>query len=211
MKYPLEVLPFIAWERLVRHFSIAIGSLILKGKLRALGCTFGRKLRADGRVVVSVPRLGAIRLGERVRFNSRFGSNLVGLSQPVVLQCLGEGRIEIGDHSGMSGAVLSSRAAIVIGKRVKLGGNVRIYDHDYHALDYTKRGTSEEASCVASRPVRIGDDVLVGVNAIILKGITVGDRAIIGAGTVVSRDIPAGEIWAGNPAVCVRPAPQPPA
>lgn len=40
----------------------------------------------------------------------------------------------------------------------------------------------------------------IGANATILAGITIGENALIGAGTVVTKDVPANEIWVGNPA-----------
>lgn len=52
----------------------------------------------------------------------------------------------------------------------------------------------------------VGDGVKVGVNASILPFVTVGDGARVGAGAVVTRDVPAGEVWAGNPARCIRAA-----
>ena len=57
-----------------------------------------------------------------------------------VFNCLGAHEpdlyvIEIGNDSGGSGVVISSRSRIAIGEYVKLGGNVRIYDHDFHSLD----------------------------------------------------------------------------
>lgn len=48
--------------------------------------------------------------------------------------------------------------------------------------------------------ITIGDNVFIGMNAIIAKPLTIGDGAIIGAGSVVTKNIPANEIWAGNPA-----------
>ena len=51
---------------------------------------------------------------------------------------------------------------------------------------------------------KIGADVWIGVNAIIKSGVTIGDGAVIGAGSVVTKDIPAYEIWAGNPAHKIR-------
>lgn len=178
----------------------------LKFILRWLGCRYGQGLIADGKVVVRVRRSGAITLGDNVTLNSRFLSNLVGLTNPTVLCCIREGRISIGDNSGCSGAVFSSRSSITIGKNVNIGGNVRIYDHDFHALDHVaRRDTKENMAKCKTTPIVIGDDVFVGANSIILKGVTIGDRCIIGAGSVVTlRDVPADSLVAGNPARIIR-------
>jgi len=48
----------------------------------------------------------------------------------------------------------------------------------------------------------------VGANATILGGITIGESAMIGAGSVITRDVPAGELWVGNPARPCGPAPR---
>lgn len=53
-------------------------------------------------------------------------------------------------------------------------------------------------------PVSIGERAFVGGHSILLKGVTVGPESVIGAGSVVTRSVPAGEIWAGNPASRVR-------
>ena len=50
----------------------------------------------------------------------------------------------------------------------------------------------------------IGDDVLIGMNCLILKGVTIGDRSVIGAGSVVTQSIPADVIAAGNPAKVIK-------
>lgn len=44
----------------------------------------------------------------------------------------------------------------------------------------------------------------VGANATILAGTTIGENAMVGAGSVVTKDVPAGEVWAGNPARFLR-------
>ncbi|MCI7437098.1 MAG: N-acetyltransferase [Spirochaetia bacterium] len=44
----------------------------------------------------------------------------------------------------------------------------------------------------------------IGANATIICGITIGEGAMIGAGSVVTKDVPAGEIWVGNPAKFLR-------
>ena len=50
----------------------------------------------------------------------------------------------------------------------------------------------------------IGNDVWIGSKCLIKGGVTIGDGAIIGMGSVVTHDVPPYEIWAGNPAKCIR-------
>ena len=173
-------------------------------KLHGAACV-GRGLQARGRIHVFTRRKNSIEIGDHVAIISRFRSNPVGLTNPCVLDTWMGGKIKIGNHVGMSGVVLSSRSSITIGDHTLLGGNVRIFDHNYHSLDWEKRRNGLlDRQDVRTAPVVIGDDVFVGTNAMILKGVTIGDRAVIAAGSVVSKDIPAGEIWGGNPAVRLR-------
>ncbi len=87
-----------------------------------------------------------------------------------------------------------------------VGGNVRIFDHDFHSLDFRHRrkggGDSEH---IKSAAVIIEDDVFIGANAIILKGVHIGARSVVGAGSVVtSKDIPPDSLIIGNPARIVK-------
>jgi acetyltransferase-like isoleucine patch superfamily enzyme len=205
-KYDFPIHLFVGWTIVCVKASTLFHTAMTKFKLKALGCPVGKGFKIDGKLWIWAQKKGCIRLGDNVKINSRFGSNLVGLINPAVFQCLDGGTITIGNNSGLSSPVLSSRSSITIGERTLIGGNVRIFDHDYHSLDYTKRCGKETAGDVKTRPVSIGNNVFIGTNAIILKGVTIGSRAIIGAGSVVSCDVPADEIWAGNPARCVRGA-----
>lgn len=196
---PLHLL--VIWTRLAGLLSLAWWTSRVVLVLRFSGCRAGAGFRADGRTLVRMARRGSVRIGSGVRLVSRPGANPVGLAGPTILHCIGEGRIEIGDCSGLSSAVLSARTAIIVGRNVKIGGNARIFDHDFHALDWgARRERRTDESACATSPVRIGDDVFIGTSALILKGVTIGDRAIVGAGAVVTRDVPADEMWAGNPA-----------
>ncbi len=191
----------ILWQRLC----ISVCSPLVRFQLWLAGCPCGKPFRADGLPLIYTTRRGQISIGRHCRINSRFGSNLVGRSCRTILHASRGGQITFGDYSGCSFAIIASRASITIGRHVKIGGNVRIYDHDYHAVDYMQRRdyrTDQENEQKA--PVVIGDDVFIGVNALILKGVTIGDRAIIGAGSVVAKDVPADEVWAGNPARFVK-------
>jgi acetyltransferase-like isoleucine patch superfamily enzyme len=93
-----------------------------------------------------------------------------------------------------------------VGDRVNIGGNVRIFDHDYHPLDHlVRRNSAQDPAEIKSHPVVIGDDVFIGTNAIILKGVHIGDRSVIGACAVVAlKNIPPDSLVAGNPARVLR-------
>ncbi len=200
----LPALLEIAFGRLCLLFWTAIARLTFV----IYGVRCGHGLRVDGRIHVRCQRRGSIVLGNNVSIYSRFGANLVGLTNRTVLQTTDQGRLSIGDGTGLSGAVLSARTSITIGRHVNIGGNTRIFDHDWHSLQHQdRRDRRRDAAACATRPVVVGDDVLIGTNAIILKGVNIGDRCVIGAGSVVTlRDIPADSIAAGNPARVIRSA-----
>ena len=205
-KYDFPAHLFALFDIVMGYVSTFLWTIQARLLLRTLGCPYGRHLRVDGHVIIRAPRRGAIRLGANVFIKSRGGANLVGRTNPTIFHCMGDGCISFGDNSGCSFAVLSSRSSIRIGHHVKIGGNARIYDHDYHALDYLARrdAASDIADC-KTVPVVIGDDVLIGANAIILKGVTIEDRSVVGAGAVVSlKEIPPDSLVAGNPARVVR-------
>ena len=167
----------------------------------------GKGLKTSGPCLFRMNQARSIRIGNQVNFIADHRSNRVGLSNPVILETWDDGEIEIGDFSGGSSVVVSSRSKVTIGRNVNMGGNVRIFDHDFHSLDYNQRQIPIiDQAQVVSQPVIIGNDVLLGTNATILKGVTIGNRAIIGAGSVVSKNIPADEIWAGNPARYIKGA-----
>jgi acetyltransferase-like isoleucine patch superfamily enzyme len=120
------------------------------------------------------------------------------------------GSIGIGDDSVLVGPVFMCAGRIQLGRRVVLSYGVTIADSDFHPLDPAERrldaianapfGDRSRRPKIITQPVIIGDDVWVGIGAIILKGVTIGQGARIGAGAVVSRDVPAGTEVEGNPA-----------
>ena len=202
----LRVGIFFGWDLLVALLATTISTLRLKLALRILGCSYGSGLRADGRAVLRVRHTEAITLGKNVILRSRFMSNLAGMTGPTILHCIRSGRISIGNNTGCSGCVISSRSSIKIGDNVNLGVNVRIYDHDFHAMDLAARHNPvRDVEECRTAPVLIGDDVFIGANTIILKGVTIGDRSVVGAGSVVTlREIPPDSLVAGNPARIIR-------
>ncbi|MEM4724426.1 MAG: acyltransferase [Candidatus Hadarchaeum sp.] len=203
-EFPLHLV--VGFDRVRWWISRLASTLRLKLILRTVGCRYGKGLIADGRVIIRVGRKGAIEIGDNVTFRSRFTGNLAGLTNPVVLQCLGEGRISIGNNCGFSGTVISARSTIRIGNFSLFGVNTRIYDHDFHSTDPAKRRLpQEDQKNIKAAAITIGDDVFVGANAIILKGCTIGDRSTIGAGAVLAKMcVPPDSLVVGNPGKIVQ-------
>lgn len=85
-----------------------------------------------------------------------------------------------------------------IGDYAKITRNVTILCHDYSRGVYCNmRGMGNAGE---GRPTLIGNNVFIGMNAIILIGAHIDDNSIIGAGAVVMGNYPAGAVIAGNPA-----------
>ena len=126
------------------------------------------------------------------------------------------GVIEVGDHSYLANASLVCAERIVLGARVMVAGGVTIADSDFHPLAAAQRladtvalspaGDRRRRPAMATRPVIVADDVWIGWNATVLKGVRVGEGSVIAPGAVVVRDVPAGVTVAGNPARVVGPA-----
>ncbi len=143
-----------------------------------------------------------IHIGGNCQFRSSRWSNLVGINRPCIVSTLKDtAAVEIGEDCGFSGTIIGCASRISIGDRVMCGANVTITDTDWHAIDWRDRlaGRTGDAS-----PVAIGDDVWLGMNVIVLKGVEVGSQTVVGAGSIVTRSLPAGVIAAGQPAVVIR-------
>jgi len=98
------------------------------------------------------------------------------------------------------GVTIMAHGGVEIGEWTMISTNVAIItvNHDYSLL-----GKDAWNSHIVA-PVKIGRNVWIGSNAVILPGVTIGDMTIIGAGSVVTKDIPANSIAVGNPARVVR-------
>lgn len=124
---------------------------------------------------------------------------------------LGEkGRMTIGDYCYFTNAVLLCELEVRIGNYVMIGWNATIADTDFHPIVPAQRiadaiacsplGKGKPRPEVLKRPIIIEDDVWIGPNATILKGVRIGTGAFIEAGALVSRDVPPRSRVMGNPA-----------
>lgn len=95
-------------------------------------------------------------------------------------------------------AVIGRRCSIDVSADVKVGPgavlseDVLVLTHNHVRKNIRKKTFS---------PLTIGANVFIGARTIILASCNIiGEDAVIGAGAVVTKDVPAGEVWAGNPA-----------
>jgi acetyltransferase-like isoleucine patch superfamily enzyme len=134
-----------------------------------------------------------------------------------------QGRLEVADSCELNQGVELNPfgGSIRIARRVWLGPYVVIYgqgsvevgeqtlvsmhctilssNHGVPPLGKLIRETADELL-----PTKIGRDVWIGANAVILGGVTIGEGAVVAAGAVVNRDVEAGAVVAGVPARIVR-------
>lgn len=202
MKYTFWLLPFVLLKRLLRYMLLRIvwpvKTLIIK-KIWRIQC--GRNVRFAGSVIVRAYDKHAISIGDNTRFISIATDNVVGLTNPTILCAAAGGKISIGHDSGFSSVVINARERVVIGNYVNIGGNVRIFDNDFHSLDWQDRRPPEKCDNIKRNPVIIDDDVFIGANAIILKGSHIGARSLVSAGSVVfGLNVPPDSLVKGNPA-----------
>lgn len=94
-------------------------------------------------------------------------------------------------------------SSVTIGHNVVISERVAIRDSDNHVVWEQDDQTDKEAKPMTS-PVVIEDHVWIGMNAIILKGVTIGEGSIIAAGSIVNKDVPAHCLVAGVPAKVIK-------
>ena len=175
------------------------------------GVQFGKNMIAYNKVYITGNRKGEIIIGDGFHLTSGDGINPICRN---LRACIHRGSpstvITIGDNVGMSSPCIWIAEKLTIGNHVNIGGNCMILDTDAHQLDYlARRGTrpidpNDTTTTIQTAPVTIEDDVWIGANCIILKGVTIGARSVICAGSVVTKSIPADCIAAGNPCKVIR-------
>lgn len=110
-------------------------------------------------------------------------------------------KLTIGKYSGMTNTTIQCHESITIGNHVNIGASCMIMDSNFHSTNWQDRlDRKKDIENHRNAPVVIGNVVFIGARSIICKGVTIGDHAMIAAGSVVVTDVPANEVWGGNPA-----------
>lgn len=163
------------------------------------------------------------RVGKTVEVSkdcSIIGARLIGrveLAEGVqIYHATVSGPVKIGRHSYLSGPridVIAHLNLISIGSFCSIARGVQIQEYNHKTtglssaflsrrIDPSRGLTPDEIE--SKGPIRIGHDVWVGVNSIIVSGVNIGTGAVIAAGSVVTKDVPPYAVVAGNPARILR-------
>ena len=175
----------VLWDKFWNKF-------VLKRKKVA----FGNDFVIHGKVYIHGTK-DRITIGDNVTINSISSVNPTSGFNHTYLRTEGNGKIVIGNNVGMSHVNITSFNSITIEDNVLIGSGVKIWDTDFHPIEYENRINNENAK---TSPILIKEGAFIGACSIILKGVTIGQHSVIGAGSVVTKNIPDNEVWAGNPA-----------
>jgi len=120
--------------------------------------------------------------------------------------------VRIGENTYIGKSQVICAEKIEIGDNVLIAWGCTIVDHNSHSLSATQRTKDvadwyvnrKDWSDVTKKPIKIENNVWIGFNSIILKGVAIGEGAIVGAGSIVTKDVEPYTIVAGNPAKFIK-------
>ena len=164
-------------------------------KLKIHSVEYGKRLRGNRPFIKNT---GRIKLGNNVSLNSYPGGEMHTTGLQTHLR---EASIEVGDNCHLNGAMIHCRTSVKIGAYCLFGPGTKIVDNNSHrvAIDPLERRKSPQ-----SEPINIESNVWVGMDSLILKGVTIGENSIVAAHSVVTKTVPKNVIVAGNPAKVIR-------
>ena len=190
----------IVLRKMINFPNVLWNWLLLKRK----GAFWGKRLTVFGRLIVHGQ--GRFVIGDDVTLVSDVMINPSAGGSKCAFSFVNNGKITIGNRVGISLSYISAAESVTIEDDVIIGADCMIADNDFHPLNAKERILHQNEH-IKTSPVLIQQGAFLGARCIVLKGVTIGKNAVIGAGAVVTRDVPANQIWAGNPAKFIRECP----
>lgn len=164
--------------------------------------SFGKNILFHGKPIITMAFNSTIKIGDNVVICSISERTALGTNHPVILRTIKQNAsLSIGRDTGISGATICAATSIQIGKGCLIGANAVIMDTDFHPIDSPHRRYDQEN--ISTAKIDIKDNVFIGYNAIILKGVTIGENSVVAAGSIVTQDVPENVVVAGNPAIII--------
>lgn len=157
-----------------------------------------------------LPRESKIYFGNNVVLNSDFKNSNTALTYRCKFVTGYFGKITVGNNTMFNGVCVVSYKSVTIGNNCQIASSTLITDTDFHPGDPVERekqvsGQEFSFDNVKKAEIVIGDNVWIGWNSTILKGVVIGKNSIVGAGSVVlAGNYPPNTVIAGNPARVVK-------
>ena len=168
-----------------------IFTIYVKLKVLLMGVKIGKGCKFLGNIRLYRYPASSIIMGDNCSFLSISDSNLIGINHKCIVATHNAGAaIKIGNKCGFSGTIIGAFTEINIGNNVRCGANTIITDGDWH---------NDDIRTGIPKPVILCDNVWLGLNVVVLKGVTIGKNSMIGANSVVTKNIPENVIAGGNP------------
>ena len=199
-------LPGIVYEKLFIYFiPECIGALSLMFyKVLYRDLKIGKNIKCWGSVVISKSPDSSVRIGDNVRIGSDLLRAGIAIYSKFKIQVFAKSKISIGNCVALSGTSITCRTtSIEIDDGTIIAPNVIIVDSDFHST-WPPENRTYDMGYDRDKRVKICANVWIGMNSIILKGVTIGKNSIIAAGSVVVTDIPANVVAAGSPAKVIK-------
>jgi hypothetical protein len=116
---------------------------------------------------------------------------------------VGKGRVVLGSHSNVQcfTTIAAGDGVVSLGDHVRIGPNCSLLGADH---EYRDRETPIHMQPMTNPGLKIGDDVWIGANCVVLPGIEIGRGCVVGAGSVVTRSLPPYSVAVGNPARVIK-------
>ena len=188
---PKSMAQMLFFLRLLSHeiFLWLVNKFYYEALLRHRCTIVGKNIKCDGDIPLIVGS-GRIIIGDNVFIGNK-GAWFVApnvFDEPV---------LSIGNNTSINyRTVISVESSVTIGNNCLIAEETKIFDNNSHGIDSRNRKmTVEDVS-----PIVIHDNVWIGMNSIILKGVTIGEGAVVAAGSVVTKDVAPMTLVGGNPA-----------
>ena len=143
---------------------------------------FGRDLRFRGKIRFS------LKADIRIRKNGKLIMEPEsGIADRNIIRVTNSGRLILKKGSNISqSCIIVCQELISIGEYTSVGPHCCIFDHDHN---FKTKGLINRSGCV-SAPIILEDNVWIGSNCVILKGVKIGTGSVVAAGSVVTKDVP---------------------
>src|SRR5690625_3054087 len=152
---------------------------------------------------------GTITVHNNVTLNSDNENYFINMHSPIKLcTSMPNAKIEIGENTRIHGTCIHAYDEIIIGKNCLIAANCQIVDTNRHELAFHDPSLRLKVS-TKTKPIKIGNNVWIGANCIILPGVTIGDGSVIAAGSIVTKDVAPFTLNGGNPCKEIRSYPIP--